>query len=100
MEALRDQWRRTTADVRSDSVLHRLVDHALTKPAFTISDAVFELGGTFASVNQAARRLVELGILIVAKGQRRNRLFQAPAVLDIFDPFRPGGRERADGPPV
>jgi Fic family protein len=88
MEALRTEWKRTTVEIRSDSALHRLRDYALTKPAFTITDAVSDIDGTFASVNEAAKKLVDLGILSVAKGKRRDRLFQAPEVLDIFDHFR------------
>jgi hypothetical protein len=46
--------------------------------------------GTFASVNTAATRLVEAGVLMIANGARRDRLFQAEAVLQIFDRFRAG----------
>ena len=42
----------------------------------------------FASVNTAAVRLVDIGILRIAKGARRERLFQATQVLDLFDRFR------------
>jgi len=96
LQALGNAWRRQTANIRSDSRLHKLVDHALTSPAFTIADAVVQLGGTFASVNEAAKRLVDLGVLAVAKGKRRDRLFQAPAVLDVFDHFRAPQRAEND----
>ena len=89
--ALREDWRAATASLRADSLARRLAPYALTNPAFTIADALGTVGGTFASVNLAAARLVERGILAIAGEARRGRLFQAPAVLDIFDRFRPGG---------
>ena len=64
------------------------VGFALTRPAFTVNDAMAEVGGTFASVNNAAAHLVEKRILIIAKGSQRNRLFQAHEVLDAFEHLR------------
>jgi hypothetical protein len=64
-------------------------ESSLTRPAFTLEDARRAIGGTFASVNTAAARLVDTGILEIADHARRDRLFLARAVLDIFDRFRP-----------
>ena len=86
-------WAERLAAHRSDSVIHRLAPFALTRPAFTVNDAIAEIGGTFASVNNAAARLVEMKILVIAKGNQRNRLFQAPEVLDAFDYFRISRRQ-------
>jgi hypothetical protein len=83
------QWRGVVARFRSDSMVHKLAPFALTRPAFTIEDARRAIGGTFASVNTAAAHLVEEGILVIADRARRDRLFLASAVLDIFDRFRP-----------
>lgn len=85
---IKRSWADRLADHRSDSLIHRLAPFALTRPAFTVNDAMAEIGGTFASVNNAAARLVEKRILVIAKGSQRNRLFQAPEVLDAFDHFR------------
>ena len=83
------QWRGVVARFRSDSMVHKLAPFALTRPAFTIEDARRAIGGTFASVNTAAAHLVDEGILVIADRARRDRLFLAGAVLDIFDRFRP-----------
>jgi len=83
------QWRGVLARFRSDSMVHKLAPFALTRPAFTIEDARRAIGGTFASVNTAAAHLVDEGILVIADRARRDRLFLAGAVLDIFDRFRP-----------
>jgi Fic family protein len=85
---LKREWQKAVAEVRSDSIIHQLVPFALTRPAFTIADAISHIGGTFASVNNAAAKLAELNILTVARGSRRDRLFQATAVLNAFDHFR------------
>ena len=73
-------------------MVHKLAPFALTRPAFTLRDALDAIGGTFASVNMAAARLVEEGVLTIADGARRDRLYRAEAVLGIFDRFRAGSR--------
>jgi len=83
------QWRSVVVHFRSDSMVHKLAPFALTRPAFTIGDARRAIGGTFASVNTAAAELVNAGILVIEDRARRDRLFLAGAVLDIFDRFRP-----------
>jgi len=89
LAAIEVQWRGVVSDFRSDSMVHKLAPFALTRPAFTIADAHRAVGGTFASVNTAALQLVDAGILVIADHARRDRLFLAAAVLDIFDRFRP-----------
>jgi Fic family protein len=84
---LERKWRNATTSFRSDSMVHQLVRLALTRPAFTIQDALHDIGGTFASVNTAASYLVEAGILTVPSQAKRNRLFVAGEVLAIFDRF-------------
>jgi hypothetical protein len=59
---------RTAAAFRADSMVHALVPFALTRPVFTVRDALDAVGGTFASVNTAATRLVEASR---ADGQQR-----------------------------
>lgn len=88
LAAIETEWRDVTGCFRSDGAIHRIVPFALTRPAFTITDATRVLGGTFASVNNAVAKLVDLGLLSEATGGRRDRLFHAPAVLDVFDWFR------------
>jgi hypothetical protein len=49
------QWHPIAAAFRSDSMVHKLAPFALTRPAFTMRDALDAIGGTFASVNTAGR---------------------------------------------
>jgi hypothetical protein len=90
LAAVDAQWRRIASAFRSDSMVHKLAPFALTRPVFTLRDALDAIGGTFASVNTAAARLVEAGVLTIANGARRDRLYRAGAVLEIFDRFRAG----------
>jgi len=85
LAAIEGRWRRAVASARADSMVHQLAPFALTRPIFTIADAIEAIGGTFASVNGAAARLVDAGILTIGRGARRDRLFHAPEVLDLFD---------------
>jgi Fic family protein len=89
LAAIAAQWRGAVARFRADSMVHNLAPFALTRPVFTIEDARRAIGGTFASVNTAAAHLVDAGILVIADHARRDRLFLAGAVLDVFDRFRP-----------
>lgn len=82
-------WQRTTAGFRSHSLVHRLVPWVLTRPAFTVKDALAGIGsGTFASVNTAVGRLVALGIVEPVQAPGRERLFIAPDVIGLFDATR------------
>ena len=69
-------------------MVHKLVPFALTRPAFTRRDALEALGGTAAAMSTAALRLIEAGVLTTADPAAPDPLFEAPAVLDIFDRFR------------
>jgi Fic family protein len=89
LTAIAAEWRGTAARFRADSIVHKLAPFALTRPVFTIEDARRAIGGTFASVNTAAAHLVDAGILVIADHARRDRMFLASRVLDVFDRFRP-----------
>ncbi|MBV9969677.1 MAG: Fic family protein, partial [Xanthobacteraceae bacterium] len=90
LAAIDAEWRRIAARFRADSMVHALAPFALTRPVFTVRDALDAIGGTFVSVNTAATRLVDAGVLTIGNGAQRDRVFAAPAVLEIFDRFRAG----------
>lgn len=83
---LHDRWRQATKSLRGHSAVHDLVPWVLTKPAFTVRDALAGLGkGTYTSLNTAVRSLAELGIVEAAGAAGRDRLFIAPEVIDLFE---------------
>jgi hypothetical protein len=88
LAALRNAWHRIAAGSRPGSMVHKLVPFALTRPAFTRRDAIEAIGGTAAALSTAALRLIEAGVLTTADAAAPDPLFEAPAVLDIFDRFR------------
>ena len=88
LAALAHAWRRVALASRPGSVVHKLVPFALTRPAFTRRDALDAIGGTAAALSTAALRLVEAGVLTTPDPAAPDPLFEAPAVLDIFDRFR------------
>jgi hypothetical protein len=88
LAALEAEWRRTALGSRPGSMVHKLVPFALTRPVFTRRDALETIGGTAAALSTAALRLIEAGVLTTADAAAPDPLFEAPAVLDIFDRFR------------
>jgi Fic family protein len=89
LAGIHGHWQRATAGFRSHSLVHRLVPWVLTKPAFTVRDALTGIGsGTFASVNMAVGRLAALGIVEASEAPGRERLFIAPDVIGLFDATR------------
>ncbi|MCA1908952.1 MAG: Fic family protein [Magnetospirillum sp.] len=82
------RWLAATKSVRSHSVVHRLVPWILTKPTFTVSDALVQLCGavTFQAMNTAIKRLTDLGIVTQLDVGGRDRLFTAFEVIRLFEP--------------
>jgi Fic family protein len=88
LAAVGQAWRRIALSSRPGSMVHKLVPFALTRPAFTRRDALDAVGGTAAALSTAALRLIEAGVLTSADPAAPDPLFEAPAVLEIFDRFR------------
>ncbi|MGY4399264.1 Fic family protein [Bradyrhizobium sp. USDA 3315] len=88
LEAIEADWKSRFAQTRSDSVVHRLVSYAISKPVFTVGDVQNDLGVSFAAANTAVRALQGKEIVSVPEDARRNRLFHADEVLVTFDRFK------------
>ncbi len=96
LAALETEWKRGVS-ARADSAVHLMIPYALTKPVFTVSDAQKDLGTKYVATNNAAKALLDAGILSVPADARRDRLFHANEVLEIFDRFRPQPSPRPGG---
>jgi Fic family protein len=85
------RWLAVTKSVRAHSIVHRLVPWIITKPTFTVRDALAQSGGTvtFQAMNTGIRRLIDLGIVAQVDGGGRDRLFTAREVIGLFDPSNP-----------
>lgn len=83
--AVYTRWRSATKRIRSHSVVHALLPRILTKPTFSVTDAVAATGQTFASVNLAVGRLKDLDIVSQVRKGGKDRLFAAPEVIRLFE---------------
>jgi Fic family protein len=88
LEAIEADWKHRFNETRSDSVVHRLVSYAITKPVFTVRDVQKDLEVSFAAANDAVRGLQKEEIVTIPEDVRRNRLFRAEEVLEVFDRFK------------
>ena len=86
--SLHARWLAVTSGVRSHSAVHPLVPWVLTKPKFTVRDALVALGGkvSFQAMNTAILRLKDFGIVEQDNVAGRERLFSAAEVIKLFEP--------------
>jgi|SRR5580692_4552047 len=82
--ALQHDWRRALGAVRADSATDRLLRALPGAPLITVNSAAALVGRSFTAVNQAIGRLLASGILKQTNVGRRNRAFEAPAVIQAF----------------
>lgn len=83
-QALQHDWRRALGAVRADSATDRLLRALPGAPLITVNSAAALVGRSFTAVNQAIGRLLASGILKQTNVGRRNRAFEAPAVIQAF----------------
>jgi Fic family protein len=77
-------WRERVGRVRARSAADLLLRALVGAPVVTVNSAAELIGRSFVQTNQAVARLVEEGILQQVTVGRRNRAFEAPAVIDAF----------------
>jgi Fic family protein len=83
-QALQHDWRRALGAVRADSATDRLLRALPGAPLITVNSAAALTGRSFTAVNQAIGRLLASGIVKQTNAGRRNRAFEAPAVIQAF----------------
>lgn len=83
-EELETDWRARLGRVRSGSSVDLLIRALPGTPVLSVKSAITLLGRSKPQVNQAVRRLVEVGILTQITVGRRNRAFEAREVIDAF----------------
>lgn len=96
LAAVRAQWLDDTR-ARAGSAARRLLDLLLRQPVIGIAHAARQLDVSTVSARSAVVRLEEAGVLTRANSGSRNRLWQAPEVLDALDAF--AARARRATPP-
>lgn len=83
-EALEGEWRVRLGPVRANSATDRLLRALPGAPLVTVNSAAVLIGRSFAAANEAIARLSCAGILRQVTVGRRNRAFEAPAIIEAF----------------
>ena len=83
--SLRESWRVQLQVESASPTALRLLDQIFVYPATTISRAARELSVTPRAASMAVNRLSESGIVRETTGRQRNRVFSAPAIVEILD---------------
>ncbi len=78
------RWREAAAPVRRNSATDLLLDRLPGTPIIGGQTAAELLGRSFPAANQAIQNLVRAGVLRQVTIGRRNRAYEAPAVIDAF----------------
>lgn len=96
MTSIRDAAR-SLLHARSDSAVWPLVDLFMRQPVLTGERAARELGITPRAARSALDLLTETGVVTLVTSARRDRVWQAPTVLDAMDAFARRAGRRAHG---
>jgi Fic family protein len=97
------EWRALLGRIRSGSATDLLLKSLVGAPVLTVGDAADLIGRSFTQTSQAIERLVSAGVLSQVGVSRRNRVFEAPAIINAFTDLErqlasPGGDTRTSEP--
>jgi Fic family protein len=104
IDRLIETWRARVGTARADSAVAQLLPRLPLAPILTVATASRLIGRSDVATHQAVVRLVEAGVLVQTTVGRRNRVYEAVGLLDLFTSFEralasPDGDTR-DSPPV
>ncbi len=77
-------WRAAMATVRRGSSADLLINALPGAPVVSVSSAADLIGRSFQATNEAMMRLEAAGVVRQVNVGRRNRAFEAPAIIDAF----------------
>lgn len=102
-QAIQQEWRTRLVHVRTGSAVDRLIKTLPGAPLLTVGSAAALSGCSFAAANNAVARLSAAGVLRQVNVGRRNRAFEAPAIIEAFTDLErqlasPGGDTRISEP--
>jgi Fic family protein len=81
---LKAEWRERAAPVRAGSAAELLIEALPAAPVLTLAAAAQLIDRSQQAANQGLARLVETGILREITDGRRNRVYEAPELIDAF----------------
>ncbi|WP_433006686.1 Fic family protein [Kribbella sp. CA-294648] len=81
---LKTAWRERAAPVRAGSAVDLLIETLPAAPVLTLGAAAELIGRSQQAANQALTRLTEAAVLRELTDGRRNRVYEAPELIDAF----------------
>lgn len=84
-ENIKRSWSERIAPIRKGSIVLEAMDAIVAMPIFTVKSLAEHCGKSFATVNAFVASLEEAGCVKLAKQGKRNRVFEAPEVIDEFN---------------
>jgi Fic family protein len=102
-QEIETEWRNRLGRVRAGSATDLLLRSLIGTPVITANSAAEVIGRSFPQTNEAIERLVNAGILRQVNVGKRNRAFEAPAIIEAFTSLErqlasPQGDTRASRP--
>jgi Fic family protein len=103
IEQIQRQWRTQLGSVRKNSSADLLIKSIAGAPVLTVGGAAALIGRSYPQANAAIERLVSAGLLSQITVGRRNRAFEAPAIISAFTDLErqlasPDGETRTSEP--
>lgn len=81
---IQQDWRAAAGTVRRGSAADLLIGALPGAPVVSVSSAADLIGRSFQATNEAMNRLEAAGVVRQVNVGRRNRAFEAPAIIDAF----------------
>lgn len=81
---LKTAWRERAKPVRAGSAVDLLIETLPAAPVLTLAAAAELIGRSQQAANQALTRLTSAGVLREVTDGRRNRVYEAPELIDAF----------------
>jgi hypothetical protein len=81
---LKAAWRERATPVRAGSAVELLIEALPAAPVLTLAAAAQLIDRSQQAANQALARLVEARVLREVTDGRRNRVYEAPELIDAF----------------
>ena len=81
---IQQDWRAAAGTIRRGSAADLLIGALPGAPVVSVSSAADLIGRSFQATNEAMNRLEAVGVVRQVNVGRRNRAFEAPAIIDAF----------------
>lgn len=84
-KAIKLSWENRIGPIRKGSIAKEVIDAIVAMPIFTVKSLVDHCGKSFAAVNTIVASLEKADCIKAAKQGKRNRVFEAPDIINEFN---------------